>query len=1048
MKVASPRRERKSRSKRLIGRRCLVERLEDRHLLAVLFADSFETGGGAGNWSGNWVDGGQGDWFRSTQRATDGAYSAEVDGFADNSTLTLATPIDLSGYDTAVLTFDWLIENGFDGGEYLALDISTDGGANWTDNVLRLDGNVDAENTWHNETVDLSAYASPNLLIQFRSKVSSSTEDANVDNVRIVGELKTPAFDPTIDYPDFSDLSGLTLLGSATTGPNDVLRLTPASQGQNGAAWHSDKQFVSLEWETEFSFNLNENTGDFGGSDGFAFVIQNNQPTYLVGGGGSLGYMNLQNSLVVEFDTFQNSENSDPSPSHISVHTNGIGANRPDEAFSIGSYVTPQLMDDANTHNVKIRYSAGVLKVFYDNFGTPVISTAVDLSQLLQLDAGRAWVGFTAATGGGWQNHDILNWQFRPLQDTSSIVAVDDATIVEGNSGPQQLQFNVYRLGDTSQAATVNWRTSDVTATSEVDGMDYVAASGQLVFPVGETSMQVMQVTIEVKGDVDIEATELLSLVLENLTNGVLADSIATGTILTDDVEVSISDTQVAEGSTGTVFLDRFVSDETGSIVNGRSGIFGPDGDFYVASRDTDEVLRFDGESGAYLGVFVAAGEGPLAGPSVLAFAPDGRLFVAGLTSDNVVAYDALGSFLVEFVPSGAFGLDSPRGMTFDSSGNLLVTSTPAGQDPSSAPHEVLRFQVPSGALPGTPLPAPGKSGASFISDTSLTLVNPFGLDYGPDGNLYVASANTGDIHRYDPVTGDFLNTFVSDAKPYFIKFEGDYLYATTWTRNTVLRFNATTGQLVDSIDPGNQAGLHGGIGIDFDSEGNLYVTSGLSGEVLRYGDAATAVVEVTLSSASSNPVTIQYSTADIDATADTDYTPRSGTLLFSPGETRKSILIPILDDSDTEGDEKFSINLSNVVGATIVDDQGVGTIQDNDGVTPTIFVTDLDASSSPGSRGKWNATVTVTVVNSLGQAMEDVAITGFWSDNPTTPVTIYTDATGKVTITRTNINKNTSSLTFTISNLSLVGYTYDALANHDDEGDSDGTEILILKPY
>ena len=53
--------------------------------------------------------------------------------------------------------------------------------------MRQLRGNVDAENTWHNETVDLAAYSSTNLLIRFRSSVSGSSEDADVDNVRIVG---------------------------------------------------------------------------------------------------------------------------------------------------------------------------------------------------------------------------------------------------------------------------------------------------------------------------------------------------------------------------------------------------------------------------------------------------------------------------------------------------------------------------------------------------------------------------------------------------------------------------------------------------------------------------------------------------------------------------------------------------------------------------------------------------------------------------------------------------------------------------------------------
>src|SRR5690606_12689751 len=84
----------------------------------VVFADSFENG----QWNSRWVEDSQNDWETSTQRETDGHYSAEVDGSASNATLTLSSPLDLSGYSSAELTFDWLIESGFGRGEYLALD--------------------------------------------------------------------------------------------------------------------------------------------------------------------------------------------------------------------------------------------------------------------------------------------------------------------------------------------------------------------------------------------------------------------------------------------------------------------------------------------------------------------------------------------------------------------------------------------------------------------------------------------------------------------------------------------------------------------------------------------------------------------------------------------------------------------------------------------------------------------------------------------------------------------------------------------------------------
>ena len=52
----------------------------------MFFADSFEHG----QWNGLWVEDSQNDWFTSTQRETEGSYSAEVDGYAYNATLTTA----------------------------------------------------------------------------------------------------------------------------------------------------------------------------------------------------------------------------------------------------------------------------------------------------------------------------------------------------------------------------------------------------------------------------------------------------------------------------------------------------------------------------------------------------------------------------------------------------------------------------------------------------------------------------------------------------------------------------------------------------------------------------------------------------------------------------------------------------------------------------------------------------------------------------------------------------------------------------------------------
>ena len=171
-------------------------RTEEEPSEIVEFFDSFEVS----EWNGLWIEDSQNDWFRSTQRATDGSHSAEVDGWATDATLTMADPIDLSGKSTATLTFSWYIEENWNSGEYIALDVY-DG--TWQE-VKRLSGNVGTENVWHHETIDLSSYIVSNFQIRFRAKLSSFWDDGNVDNVKIVsvgGEPNNPPDAPTNPVP-------------------------------------------------------------------------------------------------------------------------------------------------------------------------------------------------------------------------------------------------------------------------------------------------------------------------------------------------------------------------------------------------------------------------------------------------------------------------------------------------------------------------------------------------------------------------------------------------------------------------------------------------------------------------------------------------------------------------------------------------------------------------------------------------------------------------------------------------------------------------------
>ena len=87
----------------------------------------------------------------------------------------------------------------------------------------------------------------------------------------------------------------------------------------------------------------------------------------------------------------------------------------------------------------------------------------------------------------------------------------------------------------------------------------------------------------------------------------------------------------------------------------------------------------------------------------------------------------------------------------------------------------------------------------------------------------------------------------------------------------------------------------------------------------------------VTLSRAASGTVEVSYATADGTATAGADYTRTGGELRFAPGETAKTVSVPVLDDVVDEGEETFTLRLTNASGARIADGTATGTIENSD---------------------------------------------------------------------------------------------------------------------
>ena len=101
-------------------------------------------------------------------------------------------------------------------------------------------------------------------------------------------------------------------------------------------------------------------------------------------------------------------------------------------------------------------------------------------------------------------------------------------------------------------------------------------------------------------------------------------------------------------------------------------------------------------------------------------------------------------------------------------------------------------------------------------------------------------------------------------------------------------------------------------------------------GEVAEGSGRARFVV--TLSNSSTRPVTVGYATVAGSAQEGTDFTPASGTLVFAPGTTSKTVDVVLVGDDVQEEDERFSLRLSDATNATIQDGEKFALIHDDDG--------------------------------------------------------------------------------------------------------------------
>jgi hypothetical protein len=110
------------------------------------------------------------------------------------------------------------------------------------------------------------------------------------------------------------------------------------------------------------------------------------------------------------------------------------------------------------------------------------------------------------------------------------------------------------------------------------------------------------------------------------------------------------------------------------------------------------------------------------------------------------------------------------------------------------------------------------------------------------------------------------------------------------------------------------------------------------------------------------------------------------------------------------------------------------------------LHVGDLDGSGTVSQNNIWEALVTITIHNAGEGPVAGATVSGSWNAGPGGSGSCVTDIFGQCTIAK-NLRGNILNVTFTVNNVSLAGATYNAGANHDPDGDSNGTVITVSQP-
>lgn len=228
----------------------------------------------------------------------------------------------------------------------------------------------------------------------------------------------------------FAQLNATTVGDAASIG-NNCYRITDDIEWQVGGVWYDNP----IDFDEDFIIDYKNNFGsnDVNGADGMALVFKTTSAAVIGGAGGGVGYEGIANSLIVEFDTWQNTApNNDPAYDHLSIMINGnaIHSNPNNLAGPVPPTSTTTNMEDGQDHNIKIVWTASTqtFEVFFDC--ELRLSLIRDIKNTIFGGDSTVYFGFVGSTGGSSNLHQVC---FNSISFVENLI-LQDQTICEGES--------------------------------------------------------------------------------------------------------------------------------------------------------------------------------------------------------------------------------------------------------------------------------------------------------------------------------------------------------------------------------------------------------------------------------------------------------------------------------------------------------------------------------------------------------------------------------------------------------------------------------------